>query len=128
MTTPLSKKSGKGITDGTIAVANLHAQIAGLAARTCRAGSGQAAARLTVATRAVLIDLLTLRGDVLGSIADYERAAEWAERLVHDAPDDATTWLARARTHATFCRFTEALADLETAGRSGLDHATVDAE
>jgi tetratricopeptide (TPR) repeat protein len=115
-------------TDGTIAVANLHAQIAGLAARACRAGSGQAAARPAVATRAVLIHLLTLRGEVLGRIADCERAAELAERLVRDAPDDATAWLARARTRATFHRPTEALADLETAGRSGLDRATVDAE
>jgi tetratricopeptide (TPR) repeat protein len=115
-------------TDGTIAVANLHAQISGLAAWDRRTGAGQAATRLAVATRAVLIDLLTLRGEVLGCIADHERAAELAEQLARDAPDNATAWLARARTRATFHRFAEALDDLETAARNGLDRATVDAE
>ncbi len=115
-------------TDGTIAVANLHAQISGLAAWDRRTGTGQAAAPLAVATRALLIDLLLLRGEVLGRIADYEQAAELAEQLVRDAPDNATAWLARARTHATFHRFTQALSDLETAGRNGLDPAAVDAE
>ena len=43
-------------TDGTIAVANLHAQISGLAAWARRAGAGQGT-RLAVATQAVLIDL-----------------------------------------------------------------------
>jgi tetratricopeptide (TPR) repeat protein len=94
-------------THGTIAVANLHAQIAG---------------------RAHLIDLLLLRGEVLGRIADYDHAAELAEELVHDAPHDVRAWLARARTRATFHRFTEAMADLEIAGQKGLDRATVDAE
>src|ERR1700759_299214 len=61
---------------------------------------------------------VVIRAHVLVSIADYERAAELAERLVHDAPDDATTWLARARTHATFHRFTEALADSRPQGEA----------
>jgi tetratricopeptide (TPR) repeat protein len=115
-------------TNGTIAVANLHAQIAGLAARGRQAGPGQAAAPLVVATRAHLIDLLLLRGEVLGRIADYEQAAELAVELVHDAPDDVRAWLTRARTRATFHRFTEALADLEIAGQNSLDRAAVDAE
>jgi tetratricopeptide (TPR) repeat protein len=116
-------------TSGTIAVVNLQAQVDSLAARAHRAGSGQAAAALLpVAQQAVLIDLLTLRGHVLGQIADYERAAELAERLVRDAPDDGTALLARARTRATFHRFSEALADLEAAGRSGCDQAALDAE
>jgi hypothetical protein len=87
-------------TNGIIAVANLHAQIAGLAARVCPAPPGQAAAPPSVEAQAVLIDLLTLRGDVLGRIADYERAAELAERLVRDAPDNAAALLARARTRS----------------------------
>jgi tetratricopeptide (TPR) repeat protein len=116
-------------TSGTIAVVNLQAQIDSLAARAHRAGSRQsAAAPLAVAEQAVLIDLLTLRGHVLGRIADYERAAELAERLVRDAPDDGTARLALARTRATFHRFPEALADLDAAGRSGSDQATLDAE
>ena len=115
-------------TNGTIAVANLHAQIQGLAVRAHRAGTGQTAARATVAQQAVLVDLLTLRGEVVSCIADYERAAELAERLARDAPDNGTAWLARARTRATFHHFAEALADLAAAGRSGLDQAVLDAE
>ena len=115
-------------TNGTIAVANLHAQIAGLTARGVPVPPGQAAAPPAVATRALLADLLTLRGEVLGRIADYERAAGLAEELVRDAPDNGTARLARARTRATFHRFAQALDDLETAGRNGLDRATVDAE
>lgn len=114
-------------TSGTIAMANLQAQIDGLTLRVSGAGSGRAAPR-AVAGRAVLVDLLLLRGHVLARIADHERAAELAEWLVRNAPDDGTAWLARARTRATFRRFAVALADLETAGRNGLDGATVNAE
>lgn len=114
-------------TSGSIAMANLQAQIDGLTLRAHRPDPGQAGPG-AAAGRAVLVDLLLLRGHVLGCIADHERAAELAERLVRDAPDDGTAWLARARTRATFRRFAVALADLETAGRNGLDSATVDAE
>jgi hypothetical protein len=62
-----------------------------------------------VADQVLLVDLLLLRGQVLGLIADYERADELADVLVRDAPDDGTAWLARARTRATFHRFPEAL-------------------
>jgi hypothetical protein len=79
-------------------VANLQAQITGLAVWAHRAGSRQApAARAAVVERAALTDLLTLRGHVLGRIADYERAAELAERLVRDAPDAGAALLAQAR-------------------------------
>ena len=81
-----------------------------------------------MAGAAPLVDLLLLRGQVLGRIADYERAAELAEALVRDAPDDGAAWLARARTRATFHRFPEALADLDAAGRRGADRAALDAE
>ncbi|NMH97109.1 hypothetical protein [Pseudonocardia acidicola] len=87
-----------------------------------------AAASPAVAEQAVLIDLLGLRGHVLGRIADYERAAELAERLARDAPDEGRALLARARSRATFHRFPEALADLDAAGRHGADRATLDAE
>lgn len=104
-------------TDGTIAVANLHAQISGLAA------GGPA-----VADRAALIDLLLLRGDILGSIADHERAAELAGQLVGDAPDSATAWLARAKTHVIFHHIGEALDDLDTARSHGCHQATLNME
>jgi tetratricopeptide (TPR) repeat protein len=80
-------------TSGTIAVANLHAQLDALP------------------DWFLLVDLLLLRGHVLGHIADYERAAKLAAQLVLDAPDDGTAWLARARTQ-----------------RSGLDRPTLEAE
>jgi tetratricopeptide (TPR) repeat protein len=65
---------------------------------------------------------------VLGCIADDERAAELAQVLVRDAPDDGAAWLARARTRAAFHRFLGALADLDAAGRRGVDRAALDAE
>jgi tetratricopeptide (TPR) repeat protein len=93
------------------AVVNLDAQIDGLAAAS-----------------PLLIDLLILRGQVLGRIADYERAAELAEQFVRDTTGDGTAFLSRARARATFHRFTEALADLDAAERSGLDRRTLAAE
>ena len=81
-----------------------------------------------MAEQVLLVDLLILRGEVLGLIADDERAAELALVLVRDAPDDGAAWLARARTRATFHRFAEALADLDGAGRRGASHAALDAE
>jgi tetratricopeptide (TPR) repeat protein len=106
-------------------VANLQAQIDGLAAQLAGARSSRAPA---VAERARLVDLLILRGEVLGRIADYECAAELALVLVRDAPDHGAACLARARTRATFHRFAEALADLDAAGRCGAGQATLDAE
>jgi tetratricopeptide (TPR) repeat protein len=106
-------------TSGTIAVVNLHAQIDGLAARAPR----------TAAESLGVIDLLLLRGHVLGRIADYERAGELAGQLVRTATGDAgPAFLARARASAAFHRFTAALADLDAAERHGLDRATLDAE
>ena len=58
-----------------------------------------------MAERACLVDLLILRGEVPGRIADYERAAELAQVLVRDEPDDGAARLARAGTLATFDRF-----------------------
>ena len=89
-------------TDGTIALLNLRAQIDGL---------GHA----TAEDRIALIDLLTLRGLILGHIADYERAEEIAERLVRDEATDGMALVARARTRAVFHRFTDALGDLDRA-------------
>jgi tetratricopeptide (TPR) repeat protein len=93
------------LTDGRIAVLNLQAQIDGLEGHST---SGEAA---------TLIDLLILRGLILGRISDYERAAQLAKRLVDDAVTDAAAYVARARTRAVFHRFTEALDDLDRADR-----------
>ncbi|RPE37583.1 tetratricopeptide repeat protein [Streptomyces sp. Ag109_O5-1] len=122
-------------TSGTIAVTNLHGQIDGLAVRLGRTGAEGArgaraavAAHLAVAQGAALIDLLNLRGHVLGRVADYEQAAHLADQLVQHAPEDAMALLARARSRATLHHFAEAAADLAAADRGGADQATLDAE
>jgi len=125
--------TGPATTGGTIAVVNLHVQIDGLAARVLRAAPRPsapwpAAPPLTAADWLLLIDLLILRGHVLGRIADYERAAELAVQFVHDTTDDGTAFLARARTRAAFHRFADALADLDAAELGGVEHATLEAE
>src|SRR5499427_1025584 len=93
------------LTDGAIAVLNLGAQIDGLE------GHG------TSAEAATLIDLLILRGLILGRISDYERAAQLANGQVGAAAADAAAYMARARTRAVFHRFSEALDDLDHADR-----------
>jgi len=93
------------LTDGTIAVLNLQAQIDGLESHG------------TFAEAATLIDLLILRGLILGRISDYERAAELADRQVNAAIASATGYVVRARTRAVLHRFTEALDDLNRADR-----------
>jgi tetratricopeptide (TPR) repeat protein len=108
-------------TSGVIALGNLQAQIDSLEAQ-------MATGRLAVAGRAGLIDMITLRGHVLGRIADYERAAMLAEQLVHDAPTDGSAYLARAKTRATLHRFVEALADLDEAEQCSANRDALDAE
>jgi tetratricopeptide (TPR) repeat protein len=112
-------------TSGILALTNLQAQIGSLSARPAGARPGRAPA---TAERALLVDLLLLQGQLLGRIADYELAAELAEGMVGDAPDDGTARLARARARATFHRFAEAVADLDAAGRRGVDRAVLDGE
>src|SRR5258707_6753706 len=102
------------VTDGTIALLNLRAQIDGLEPDVRR---GHA----SIESRVGLIELITLRGLILGHIADYERAEEIAEQLVRDAATDGTAFVARAQTRAVFHRFTDALDDLDRAERLSLD-------
>jgi tetratricopeptide (TPR) repeat protein len=113
--------SGPRTTAGVIAVLNLEARIDGQVARA-------AAGWLTVGERAELVELITLRGHVLGSIADSERAAALADELAGQVPSDARSLLARARTRAVFHRFAPALTDLDTAAALGGDRADLDAE
>jgi tetratricopeptide (TPR) repeat protein len=104
------------LTDGTIAVLNLQAQIDGLE------GHG------TSAEAAILIDLLILRGLILGRVSDYERAAALADCQVGAAITDATAYVVRARTHAVFHRFAEALDDLDRADLISPQSATAERE
>ena len=109
------------LTDGTIALLNLEAQIDALEPEV-RLGSAN------VETRAGLAELIALRGLIVGCIADYDRANEIAEQLVRDVPTDPKALLARARTHAGFHRFKEALADIECAEQLSLDAETANGE
>jgi len=104
------------LTDGSIALLNLQAQIDGLEGHD------------TYAESATLIELLILRGQILGRISDYERAAELADRQVGAANTDAAAYMARARTRAVFHRFAEALADVDTADRMSPDDAAASRE
>jgi tetratricopeptide (TPR) repeat protein len=113
--------SGPVTTAGVIAVGNLEARIDG---RFARATTG----RLTVADCAELIDLIALRGHVLGRVADAELAAALAHQLVAQAPTDARSFLARARTSGVFHQFTSALTDLDTAAAFGAGPPQLDTE
>jgi tetratricopeptide (TPR) repeat protein len=108
-------------TAGVIAVRNLEARIDGHVSRAM-------AGRLTVGERAELIDLMALRGHVLGRIADAERAAALADELVRQVPSDARSFLARARMRGVFHRFASAITDLDRAAALGGDRVEVDAE
>ena len=115
------------LTNGTIAVLNLDAQIDAL-------GPQDKLGRASVEVRVGLIDLMSLRGLMLGRIADYETADEIAGQLVRDAPGDPRALVARARTRAGFHRFSDALTDLDCAERlsltapSALDPETANSE
>jgi tetratricopeptide (TPR) repeat protein len=108
-------------TNGSIALANLEAQVASLEAQ-------MAAGRLAVAGQASLVELVLLRGHLLGCIADYERALALAGQLLRQEPHEVISWLMRARARATLHYFEDALSDLDLAKRLGADRDTVDAE
>src|SRR5882672_10496264 len=98
---------GPVTTAGRIALQNLQARIGGQVSRAGRAP-------LAVDELSDLIELVALRGHVLGSIADAEHAASMADELVREAPS-AHSYAARARMRAVFHRFTAAITDLDTA-------------
>lgn len=101
---PLPKLSAN---DATIALGNLDGQIKDLEARTDRNG-GLAA-----------IEMLSMRGQYLGCIADYEKASAIAERLKKESPENTEVLVAHASTLATFHRFDDALAELSQAETLG---------
>ena len=120
-TPPGSSASEVLTTDGTIALLNLEAQIEG---RQLEDSLGHS----SVENQVALVDLIFLRGLILGRVADFERAGEIAERLAGGTSASPTVFLVRARMRATFHRFTDALDDLEAAQRLSLDPETANAE
>lgn len=109
------------VTAGVLAMNNLQAQIDGQEQQIM-------AGRVAVSDEAELIDLVALRGQILGRIVDYEWAEKKAEQLTRDAPADGAAFIARARARARFHRFTDALADLNHAHGLGAEPAVVDTE
>ena len=81
-----------------------------------------------IGVQAERIELVALRGQVLGRIGDYEWALERAEQLTRNAPADGVAVVAQARARGRFHRFADALADLDAAQRLGADPALVYAE
>ena len=109
---PLSR-AAFATTDGALALDNLAGQID---------GENRLAtyAPLTAKQRAGIIDLVGMRGQFIGRVADYEQAEALAEQLVRDRPLDGVAFVARAATRSTFHRFAEALDDLATAESLGV--------
>lgn len=115
--TPVSLRT----TNGVIAVQNLHARVAGLDCDITQNGA--------MSPRAIeLIDLLLLRGEFLGRIADYERASSLAEQRVASDQSAGAAFLARARTRATHHRFEDALKDIAQAAALGVSPEDLIAE
>jgi hypothetical protein len=92
-------------TSGRIAVANLAASIESLELRRADGGS--------VEDLLVLSKFLCLRGDLLGRIADYDRAEVVATEALASSPDAASALYVRARLAGRFHRFSEAGALLD---------------
>ena len=108
-------------TAGAIALANLEVRIDGYVSRVD-------GGRPTVGGRVELIELIALRGQLLGSIGDLEQAVALADDLVAQVPSDARSFVARARMRAVFHRFAAALSDLDTAAALGGGSVVLDAE
>ena len=107
-------------TSGRIAVANLSASIANLERR--RADGADFEDLLALST------LLFARGDLLGRIADHDRAEQVAGEATGSSPDYAAALHIRARLAGRFHRFEEAAQLLDGAQSAGHPVREVDAE
>lgn len=107
-------------TNGRIALANLAASIQALELRR--------AARATFEGLVVLSQQLFVRGDLLGCIADHDRAETIALEACALAPSAGTTLFIRARLAQRFHHFREASALLDKAQAAGHPSGEIDAE
>ena len=112
--------SAERYVSGRSALATLSTSIASL---TC--GRGRAA---SFADRARLAELLFLRGDLLGRIADHDRAELAASEAIALAPGTAGALFVRAWLAARFHRFEEAGVLLDCARAAGHAKQPIDAE
>ena len=107
-------------TSGRITVANLSAQIASLELRRVE--------HATFDNLVALSESLFVRGDVLGRIADHERAELVANEAVASSPEAASALFTRAKLAQRFHRFGEASALLDRALAAGYRREKIDAE
>jgi tetratricopeptide (TPR) repeat protein len=103
--------SGRRYTSGRIAVANLSSSIESLELRRVEGA--------TFEDLVALSKLLFLRGDLLGRIADHDRAERVAGEAVAASPETASALHLRARVAERFHRFEEAHALLDQALAAG---------
>jgi tetratricopeptide (TPR) repeat protein len=107
-------------TSGRIAIANLSASIDSLERRQTRGAS--------LDESVVLSNLLFLRGDLLGRIADHDRAEQVAAEAAGSSTEVARASFIRARLAGRFHRFDEALVQLDRAAAAGYPGPEIDAE
>ncbi|MBK9266230.1 MAG: tetratricopeptide repeat protein [Polyangiaceae bacterium] len=105
-------KSTRRTTSGDIALGNLDGQISSLERLVAKPSADPQ-------RRRNLIELLMVRGEMAGRIADIERAAALAERFPQDVPDKPDAYITRAKARAALHRFDDAWADLDEAERRG---------
>lgn len=110
----------KRYTSGRIAVANLSTSIDSLELRRVE--------KATFNDLLALSKLLFLRGDLLGRIADHDRAERMAIEALTLSPDPGTGLLIRARLAGRFHRFAEANALLEQALSAGCSLHDIEVE
>lgn len=106
-------------TSGEIAVSNLEGSV-------IDGQKGLAKEPKNVQTLLSLVELLTARGQYVGTIGDYFEALDDAERLVVLAPKDPRAFLARAKARGTLHRFDDSLADLAKAAELGAKAEGID--
>jgi tetratricopeptide (TPR) repeat protein len=100
-------------TDPGIAVGNLQGDL--------ETGEALLKKRRSAALMAQLASLYLMHGQLLGRIADYQRAEELAVAAVGLAPRDPRAWSARAQVHARLHQFAAALDALARAEKLGAD-------
>ena len=110
----------KRYTSGRIAVANLSALIDGLELRRTKDASFEELATLS--------SLLFLRGDLLGRIADHDRAELVGNQAVGLSPDSSGALYIRGRLASRFHKFKEARDLLGRAATAGHSTKEIDGE
>jgi tetratricopeptide (TPR) repeat protein len=107
-------------TSGRIALTNLSASIDGLELRRAEGGN--------VDSLLALSRLLFLRGDILGRLADYDRAEFIALEAIRMSPGTARALYVRAQLAGRFHRFKEANTFLDQALEDGHPRHEIDLE